>query len=217
MKELLRKEMKLPTLIITYLFIGFSFMTMIPGYPILCGVFFVTLGLYHSYANAREAGDIIYSVLLPIAKRHVVKAKYLFVLFIEALSFILMLVLTLLRMTVFSNSSIYLQNALMTANFFYLSVVLIIFSLFNLVFVGGFFKTAYKMGFPFVVYCIVAFVVIGLAEALHHVPGLESLNTIGFENLGLQTALLVVGVLIFVILTTASYKKACVNFENTDL
>ncbi len=45
---LLRKEMRLSALLITYLFTGFGFMTLLPGYPILCGVFFISLGIYQS-------------------------------------------------------------------------------------------------------------------------------------------------------------------------
>jgi hypothetical protein len=73
MNTLLKKEMRLSALLLTYLFIGFAFMTLLPGYPILCGVFFITLGIYQSFQNARESNDIVFSALLPIAKRDVVK------------------------------------------------------------------------------------------------------------------------------------------------
>ena len=43
MNVMLKKEMRLSALTLTYLFIGFGAMTMLPGYPILCGVFFITL------------------------------------------------------------------------------------------------------------------------------------------------------------------------------
>ena len=75
MSALLRKEMRLSASILSYLFLGFAFMTLLPGYPILCGVFFITLGIFQSFQNAREANDIVYSALLPIAKRDVVKGK----------------------------------------------------------------------------------------------------------------------------------------------
>ena len=50
-------------------------MTLLPGYPILCGVFFITLGIFQSFQSAREANDIVFSALLPIAKRDVVKGN----------------------------------------------------------------------------------------------------------------------------------------------
>ena len=78
MIKLLRKEIKLAASPLSYLFIGFGLMAFIPGYPILVGSFFVCLGLFQSFQAAREANDILYTVLLPVAKGDVVRAKYAF-------------------------------------------------------------------------------------------------------------------------------------------
>ena len=215
--SLLRKEMRLSASVLSYLFIAFAFMALLPGYPILCGVFFITLGIFQSYLNAREANDIVFSALLPVAKHDVVKGKFIFSLFIELCGFIVMAVLTLLRMTVFSGSAVYRSNVLMNANPFYLGMALFIFGLFNLIFIGGFFKTAYKFARCFVTYIIAAFLSICVAEALHHFPGLEALNAFGFEHIGLQLLTLLAGILCFVLLTGLSYKKACADFEILDL
>lgn len=115
MSNILRKEMRLSASVLSYLFIAFGFMFFIPGYPILCGVFFVTLGIFQSFQNAREANDIIFSTLLPIAKKDVVRGKFLFSCFIELCSFALMAAAVILRMTIFSESSVYRNNALMNA------------------------------------------------------------------------------------------------------
>ena len=131
MNMLLKKEIRLATLPLTWLFIGFAFMTLLPGYPILCGVFFITLGIYQSFQSAREANDVVYSALLPVAKRDVVRGKYGLVVLVELLSFALMAVLTLLRMTLLRDAPVYRQNALMNANPFYLGMVLLLFGLFT--------------------------------------------------------------------------------------
>ena len=217
MKALLKKEMRLSASILSYLFISFALMTLIPGYPILCGVFFITLGIFQTFQSAREANDIVYSALLPVAKRDVVKGKYLFSMFIELSGFFVMAVLTIIRMTVLSESQTYRENPLMNANLFFLGMVLLIFGLFNCIFVGGFFKTAYKFSKPFVTYIIVCFLLVGVAEALHHFPGLEALNAFGFHSIVLQLSLLIVGVVLYIVLTGLSYKKACANFEKIDL
>ena len=217
MKALLRKELRLSASILSYLFIAFSLMTLIPGYPILCGAFFITLGIFQSFQNAREANDIVYSALLPTAKRDVVKGKFLFSALIELSGFLVMAILTVLRMTLLSDSPVYRQNALMNANPFFLSMALLVFGMFNLIFVGGFFKTAYKFAKPFVGYIVVCFLLIGLAEALHHVPGLAVLNAFGFDRLPLQLSLLLGGAAAYFLLTWSSYKRACANFEKIDL
>ena len=217
MSTLLQKEIRLSSLMLTWLFIGFGAMTLIPGYPILCGVFFITLGIYQSFQSAREANDILYSALLPVAKRDVVKGKYQFVMMVELCGFALMTVLTLLRMTALADSVLYRQNALMNANPFYLGAALLIFGLFNVIFVGGFFRTAYLIGRPFVMYIIAAFLTIGVCEALHHFPGLAAVNAFGFDHIVLQMSLFLGGALLYTGMTCLSYQKACADFEKIDL
>ena len=217
MRNILCKELRLSAHILSFLFILFAFMFFLPGYPILCGVFFVTLGIFQSFQNARETNDILFSALLPIAKKDVVKGKYLFVCLIELSALLLMGIAVMLRMTVLYNASVYRTNALMNANFFALGLAFFLFGLFNAVFVGGFFKTAYKFGRPFVTYIVLAFLTIGVGETLHHIPGLAWLNAFGFEHLTGQLLLLLIGIVFFLLLTYTSYKRACTNFEKIDL
>ena len=217
MQHIMRKEMKLSASPITYLFILFGFMFFLPGYPVLCSAFFVTLGIFQGFQYAREANDIVFSSILPISKVDIVKGKYLFVCFIEGCSLIIMLAITILRMTALADNSIYLHNALMNANLFALGGAFVAFGLFNTIFLGGFFKTAYNQGRPFVTYIIVVFLVIGVLEALHHVPGLEAVNAFGFDHIGLQILMLLAGIAIYAIMTLLSYKSSCRHFEIIDL
>ena len=217
MRNIMRKELKLSSSPLAFLFIAFGAMFMLPGYPVLCGAFFVTLGLFQSFQTAREANDIVFSALLPIAKKDVVKGRMLFVCLIELCGLLLMLLSVVVRMTVLSEAGPYRTNALMNANFFALCGALVIFGLFNLIFVAGFFKTAYQIGKPFVTYIIIAFLTITVFEALHHFPGLGALNAFGTDSFGLQLSLLAAGILIYVLLTVLAYRKGCSSFEKIDL
>jgi len=217
MRTLLKKEFRLSASILSYLFLLAAFMVLLPGYPILCGVFFITLGIFQSFQSAREANDIVYSALLPVAKHDVVKGKYLFSVSIELSGFLVMTALTVIRMTLLSSSAVYQQNELMNANPFFLGMALLIFAMFNWVFIGGFFRTAYHFGKPFVLYIIVCFLLIGLAETLHHIPGLAAVNAFGFDHLPLQLSLLLGGVVLYVLITVFSYRASCARFEKIDL
>ena len=217
MKNILKKELTLSASILSYLFILFGLMFFIPGYPILCGVFFVTLGIFQSFQSAREANDIVFSALLPVAKKDVVKGKFMFSCLIELCSILLMAIATMIRMTVLEDAVIYRNNAMMNANLFALGMALFIFGLFNLIFIGGFFKTAYKFGKPFVTHIIVTFAMIGISEALHHIPGLETINAFGLEHFSLQVGLFALGAMAYIALTVLSYQYACRNFETIDL
>lgn len=217
MRNILRKEMRLSASILSYLFILFGLMFLLPGYPVLCGAFFVSLGIFQSFQTAREANDIVFSALLPVAKRDIVKGKYLFACLIEGCAFLLMAASVALRMTVFSQSIVYRSNALMNANFFALGMACVIFGLFNWIFVGGFFKTAYKFARPFVTFIIVCFLVIFASEALHHIPGLGKLNAFGTDEIVLQLIMISAGILVFLLTTVLSCRRACREFERIDL
>lgn len=181
MNKLLKKELRLTAAPITYFFLAFALMTLIPGYPILVGGFFITLGIFYTFQMARESNDILYTALLPCKKQDVVLAKYTFCVLIELLGWLL-----------------------------------ILFALFNSVFLGGFFRTAYGLGKPFILYSIAGFAVICLAEALHHFPGMAAMNS-QTEGFGMQLIVLAAGVLLFVGMTALSCRKAQKNFERIDL
>ena len=216
MRKLLYKEMKLSANPLSYWFIIFSAMTMIPRYPILVGSFFICLGIFYTYQQVRECDDITYTVMLPVRKQDVVTAKYLFVLFIECIAFILCLFLTIIRMRFLGDAAPYVTNQLMNANAAYLGYIMLVFATFNSVFLAGFFKTTYKIGKPFILFCAVATVIIFMGEILHHIPGLESLNDSSNLNVS-QIVIFLLGVAMFKLCTWFSYQKAIKDFERIDL
>lgn len=217
MKKLLYKELKLCASPLSYFFLLGAFMVFVPGYPILMGAFFTTLGIFYSFQTIRDNNDIEYSLLLPTAKTDIVRGKYLFVLLIEGCSFVIMTAITLIRMLCFCDAGVYVSNALMCANFTFLGFALLIFGLFNFIFVSGFFKTAYYFGKPFLIYCVVSLVVIFVAEALRHFPGLDVLNAFGLSPFLPQGAVFAAGVVAFAALTFLGLKRSARFFEATDL
>lgn len=217
MKNLLYKEFCLATPLLTFLFLGFTAMTFIPGYPILCGAFFVCFGIFQSYQLGRENNDILYTVLLPVKKSDAVKAKYATAVALQMIAFVIFTVFTFLRMAFLSSAGVYKTNALMGANLLFLTFVLLIFASFNAVFIGGFFKTAYRYGKPFVCFIIVNFVIIAIAETLHHLPGLGWMNTLDFTNAAQQLPILLAAMFAYVATTVVSCKISQKRFEKIDL
>lgn len=215
--KLLYKELKLAASPLSYFFLAGALLAFVPGYPILLGAFFVTLGIFYSFQAMRENNDIGYSLLLPVAKADVVKGKFLFTCFVELCGFLLMAAVTLVRMSFLSEAPAYTSNALMGANLVFLGEALVIFGLFNFVFVRGFWRTAYYFGKPFLIYCVLAILAVGVAETLPHLPGSEALNTLGFERMGLQLSALGTGALLFSLLTLAALHSSIKRFEKIDL
>ncbi len=217
MKNLLTKEFKLCASPLSWIFLAAAGMTLLPGYPILMGAFFVCFGIFHSFQSGREANDVLYTVLLPVRKRDFVRAKFAFTCFIQLLGFVLMAVLTALRMTVLSGGKAYVGNALMNATPLFLAFALLIFAAFNVFFLGGFFRTAYKFGMPFLSFGVAALLLMFIGEALHFFPGLHFFNTPGGERLGLQFAILAAAAVLFALATFLSCRASMARFEQIDL
>ena len=215
--KLLKKEIRLAASPLSFFFLAAVCLTFVPGYPILLGAFFITLGIFYSFQTMRENGDIRYSLLLPVSKKDIVKSKYLFCVSIELSGFALMTVFTLIRMCFLSDAAVYTSNALMGANFTFLGFVLLIFGLFNAVFVGGFFKTAYYFGKPFILYIVVSLLVIAAAETLPHLPGCASFGALGFAPFVPQGCVFAAGIAAFVLLTLFSERASERRFEQIDL
>lgn len=217
MLNLIKKEFILSAHILSYLFIAFGLMTFIPGYPILVGVFFSCLGVFQSFQSYRESNDIAYSVLLPVTKEDIVKAKFIFVCVIQLLTFLILSMVTILRMTLLKDAQVYVENPLITANLVFLGYALVIYGIFNLLFVRGFFKTGYYFGKPFVAFTIVGFIIVGLAESIRYFPGFETLNSFGFEHIGIQLVALFIGIIIYCLTTFIAYKSSVKSFKQIDL
>lgn len=211
MKNILIKEFRLSVSPISLIFILFAFMGLIPGYPILMGAFFVSMGIFQSYQLMRDQNDILYSALLPVRKKDVVSAKYISAAAIELSAFIIMCAVTAVRLTVFRDAAVYAENPLMPADLVFLGFSLLIFAEFNLIFLGGFFKTAYYFGKPFVLFIIASTVTVGIGESLHYLPFYPADSGV------FQVLSLILGIIIFVLLTLLSLKKAQNRFEGLDL
>ncbi len=217
MKALLKKEFKLTAGLVTYLFTAFGLMAFIPGYPILVSAFFVCLGIQITFQFAREYNDVLYTVLLPVNKSDAVKARYLFCVCIQMMSFTVSAVVTAIRMTVLRDAEVYVQNVMLSANLTFLAFVLVIYTLFNVIFIGGFFKTAYYYGKVFVIFAVSSMIVVGIAETLHHIPGLEFLTATSGDGVVKQIFIFAAGIIIYVTGTLASMNVSIKRFDKLDL
>ena len=146
MKQLLKKEFTFTALPLCYLFLLFSGMTMIPGYPIAMDSFFLCLALFQSMQSRREQNDLSYTLLLPVSKKQVVRANYLFCIGLQMLFFLLCAILTVIRMQFLSLAAVYTENAMMNANPAYLANILLVFLAFNILVPGLYWKTGYGLG-----------------------------------------------------------------------
>lgn len=172
MKTLLYKQLRLVCQPMTLVFCLFGVMLLIPAYPYTVMWFYVMLGLFFSFLNGREQKDVYYSALLPIRKRDTVKANCLFVGLIELLALVIAIPFALLR----AKLGIGDNPVGLNANVTLFACGLMLFAVFNAVFLLSFYRTAYKVGVSFVKACIVMAVAAIIMEAAVHFPALSRFN-----------------------------------------
>ena len=157
---------------------------------------------------------MVFTVLLPVKKTDAVTAKYLFCLINEVIALLLIAAFIPVKRVLCSAAPEVYTFSLMSTNLTALGFYALIFAAFNVLFLGGFFKTAYKIGKPFIIFCIVAFILVFLGETLHHIPGLENLND---YSLFPSVIPCVIGLFVLAFGTLLSLNSAKKSFETIDL
>jgi hypothetical protein len=215
MKELLIKEMKLalhPTAII---FLSFVAMVMIPNYPYEVNYFYTTLGIFFICLNGRENKDIYYSMLLPIRKKDIVKARFGLICGIELLQLLLTVPFVLLKTMICP-----LPNQVgMDANVAFFGIGFLLFGIFNFTFLTSYYKDVNQVGRAYGISSILIFVYMAIEIVLvHAVPFLRDYaDTMDPQYMGSKVIVLLVGCLLYAILTFMAYQKSVKMFESFDL
>ena len=217
MKQLLYKEWKLVALPVMYLFALLAFLLLVPSYPYTIVFFYTCLSIFLSTLTARENRDVQYMAALPIPKRDFVKARYLLVVSAELIHLACCVPFAIVRATALP----YANQAGIEANIAFFAVGLLVFALFNRVFLGSLFRDIYRVGPAFLKASLAAFPVILLAEASVHVSaalwgGCFWDSMLPRDQL-LQLPLLLAALLLFAALTLWGYRRDVRHFERQDL
>lgn len=216
MKNLLYKELKLATHPTTFIFLSFGLMMLIPSYPYYVTFFYAALSIFFVFLSGRENKDIFFTVSLPIRKRDAVKARCWMVLLVELAQITLAIPFAILSTRINPNGG---NLAGIESNVAFFGLVFIMFSLFNIIFIPMFYKTAYKVGkaFTFGISALALFII--AAESLVWIPS-PIKNYLDSTAPGMaikQLPLLICGIAIWALTMLLAYKKAASNFEKVDL
>ncbi|MBO4848412.1 MAG: ABC-2 transporter permease [Clostridia bacterium] len=160
MKDLLYKEYRLCMQPIVYIFFGFVLMLLIPSYPYTIPCFFIGNAIFNSFQVSVGNNDSLFTAMLPIAKKDVVKAKLFFIISIQLIMLLLYVPMIALNNALYdgcNNAGIDACPALIGSCF-------VLFGLFNVTFLPCFYKTGYRTGRAFLISTIVVFAWIVLSE-----------------------------------------------------
>ena len=215
MKNLLYKELMLVVHPLFYLVPLTGALLLIPQWPYFVAMmyfFFITVP--NVFQTARTANDIGFTVMLPVRKRDVVKARLYTVVFLEQVQIAVAAPFAAL------NNALYPEgNFLLDAGIAFFGLTFAMYGLFNLVFLPMFYKTAYKLGVPIIAAICACVLFAGAAETIALiVPGAAAvLDGIGPQALARQLPVLAAGIALFALLSWLAYRVSARRFERVDL
>ena len=227
MKALLYKEFKLAMHPICYVFIClFPFMLLIPSYPL--GVGFIYLMscypvLFFGANKGQQSNDLLYSTLLPIRKKDIVKARIFTVIIMQVVYMLFMSALyplaAKMNAMMIASDPVYVNAGLGLNGFVsVLAIGVIGFAIADLIF----FPIYYKNGKSIVMstlMTIIGFVVyLGIFTiAFPYIPGFEWYTKILCDSgIGVQFAILGGAILISALLHYVVYRISSKRLEQVD-
>ena len=215
MNLLLKKEFRLAMHPAALCFLALASLMLVPNYPYYVTFFYTSLGIFFICLSGRENRDAEFSLLLPMAKRDIVKTRFLTVLLLELITLVLAIPFAVLR-----QQFALPPNAVgMEANIAFFGFSLIMLGIFNYTFFVSYYKNIQKVGKAFVVSSVVMFCYMTVAETLTHiVPFMKNrLDTMDPQYLEEKLVILAAGIVIYLLLTMVSYRRSVAAFEKLDI
>ena len=215
MKSLLKKELTLALHPTAPIFLALSSMLLIPSYPYLVAFFYTGLAVFFMCLNGRENNDVPFTMLLPVAKRDIVRARFTVVIGLQVLQVILAVPFAVLRQRIMAEGN----SAGMDANLALFGCALILYGGFNLVFFGVYYKDVNKVGKAFLLSSVWVFLWIGIVETcVFTVPFVrDRLDTTGGQYFTEKLLMLAAGAVIYAVCTALAYRRAVESFEKLDI
>lgn len=213
MYNLLYKELRLAAHPNLYIFTALGALVIVPAYPYGMVFLFGCLAPYLTFLYGRETNDIYYTALLPVKKRDTVKAKCMLTALAQMAQLLISLPFAILRVSVLPNGN----PAGIEANVAYYGFGLMIYAIFNMIFLTQFFKTAYKAGKAFLLAVFPATLAVIGMEVSVHLPGLSWLDSIAPADMLRQLPVLIAGAIVYAAGMLLAYRISAGRFERVDL
>ncbi|MBO4423056.1 MAG: ABC-2 transporter permease [Clostridia bacterium] len=227
MKDLLYKEFRLCMPMQIPLFFLFACMLFIPNYPYVVAGFFICNAIFYSFTMAAADSDLEYSLSLPVSKKQIVGGKQLFVALIQ---FAALLIFGAAAALSFFAAGPRTNNAGCDGSLTLLGGYLLLFSVFNVSFLPGYYKAPRKTGKRFLISIIYMFLFIILFEGF--MIASEAAGELAFFSFiktyfkqfpqtpgawGAQALFFVFSAAVYAVMNLIGFRRSVHNFERLDI
>jgi ABC-2 type transport system permease protein len=181
----------------------------------LVPLYFCFLTVPNLLAGYKSQNDLIFTSVLPVTKKDIVKAKVSVIVILELLHIVVAMIYGMITIRLYPNMIYFFYGP--SLGFWGLFFVMI--AIFNIFLISMYFKTAYKYGAATVAAITAAMLFAIGAEWLGIQNSLvsELLSGTGNGHLATQFIILIMGIVIFAIFTYISYLIAYKRFEKVEV
>jgi hypothetical protein len=219
MKNLLLKEFKLCILPINYIFLTFAVILIIPSYPCYVSFFYLLLNSFWIFKNADFNRDLQYSLILPIRKTDIVKARLMSVAIYEIIFFILSIPFAILNHKLVPEGN----NAGICSNFAFYGLVMIVLTISRFSFFAIYYKKSEKHEKAFLISLVIYFAIYFIFECpiwmikSGKLQEFAFLDKFDWPSLIKQLPILFSGIVVYILGLIFTYKVSAKEFEKVNL
>ena len=208
-------------------------MYFIPNYPMHVGPFYILLCIMMTFAMNQSSHDILYTVLLPVKKSDVVKARFLYCGMLELFALACAVIGGIVRTLIHYPAN----KAGIEINICYFGLQMILLAVFNLIYLGNVYKDPFKSGVKFLFSAIAYFAGFAVCELpvwayfatrgkvssgeISELPGIAKLGKIFISQdsqcIILQLGVFAAGLLIYILSWHLTFRRASRQFEKYDM
>ena len=176
----------------------------------LVPLYFCFITVPNLFAGYKAQNDLSFSVMMPVSKSEIVKAKMLSIMTLELVHIIFTAIFAVLNKVIYNIESFFFNP-----NAAFIGLVFVMFGIFNLVLFPMFYKTGYKYGAAVVVSTVSAFL---FAAAMELLVLFNHDAAIFFEaDVNRQLSILGLGLIMFLVMSYIAYSISLKRFMKVDV
>ncbi|MFD2672156.1 ABC-2 transporter permease [Marinicrinis sediminis] len=189
---------------------------LIPGWVFfLVPLYFCWITVPNMFGGFKSQNDLMYSMILPVTKKDIVKARITVIVILELLHLIVAMIFGLFTLRLYPN----LIYFFFEPHLGFWGLCLIMLAIFNLILLPMYYKTAYKYGAATVASITAAMLFAGLVQwaGISQSWVHDIFYGSGLENTGLQVSILIAGIVIFAGCNLMAYRMAVRRFQKVEI